>query len=155
PVTTVEQVTGAPEMLEHHVVTLHPKIHGGILADRGKPSHLADLEAHGIEAFDLVVSNLYPFRERPDIETIDIGGPAMVRAAAKNLAWVGIVTSPAQYATVVEELQANGGQLSAGTRRALAVEAFAHTAAYDAAVVTWLQGDDTLPRHIDLALERT
>ncbi|MSY44669.1 MAG: bifunctional phosphoribosylaminoimidazolecarboxamide formyltransferase/IMP cyclohydrolase, partial [Actinobacteria bacterium] len=81
PVVEVSEVTGVPEMLDHRVVTLHPKIHGGILADRGKESHLADLENHGIGAFDLVVSNLYPFGERPDIETIDIGGPAMVRAA--------------------------------------------------------------------------
>ena len=92
--TPVADVTGVPEMLDHRVVTLHPKIHGGILADRGKESHRADLETHGIAPFDLVVSNLYPFLERPDIETIDIGGPAMVRAAAKNHAWVGIVTEP-------------------------------------------------------------
>src|SRR5690606_33686505 len=96
-VTLVADVTGMPEMLDHRVVTLHPKIHGGLLADRGKESHRADLEAHGIAPFDLVVSNLYPFEERPDVETIDIGGPAMTRAAAKNHAWVGIVTSPDQY----------------------------------------------------------
>ena len=77
PVTTVEDVTGVPEMLDHRVKTLHPKIHGGLLADRGKESHRADLETHGIRPFDLVVSNLYPFLDRPDIETIDIGGPAM------------------------------------------------------------------------------
>ena len=91
-VTTVEEVTGSPEMLDHRVVTLHPKIHGGILADLGKESHRADLETHGITPFDLVVSNLYPFGSDPGIELIDIGGPAMVRAAAKNHAWVAIVT---------------------------------------------------------------
>ena len=90
----VADVTGSPEMLGGRVKTLHPKIHGGILADRDEPSHLADLEAHGIEAIDLVVSNLYPFSSDPSIELIDIGGPAMVRAAAKNHAHVGIVTSP-------------------------------------------------------------
>jgi phosphoribosylaminoimidazolecarboxamide formyltransferase/IMP cyclohydrolase len=157
-VTTVEDVTGSPEMLDHRVVTLHPKIHGGILADRGQESHRNDLEAHGIKPFDLVVSNLYPFSSDPGIELIDIGGPAMVRAAAKNHAWVGIVTSPAQYPIVLDELRADGG-LSETTRRNLALEAFASTAAYDAAIVEWLStetGDDpVLPQHLDLALEKT
>ncbi len=155
PVTTVEDVTGAPEMLGGRVKTLHPRIHGGILADRGQPEQLADLETHGIAPFDLVVSNLYPFVERPDIETIDIGGPAMVRAAAKNHAWVGVVTDPAQYPGVLEELRAHGGELGDATRRRLALEAFAHTAAYDAAIVGWLEGDEVLPRHLVLPLERT
>lgn len=155
PVTLLADMTGVPEMLEHRVVTLHPKVHGGILADRGKASHRADLETHGIEPFDLVVSNLYPFTERPDIETIDIGGPAMTRAAAKNHAWVGIVTSPDQYAAVLDELQANDGVLSDDTRRGLALEAFARTAAYDAAIVRWLQDDALLPRHVVLPLVRT
>ncbi len=154
PVTTVEEVTGSPEMLDHRVVTLHPKIHGGILADRGKESHRADLEQHGIQAFDLVVSNLYPFGSDPGIELIDIGGPAMVRAAAKNHAWVGIVTSPSQYGTVLDELR-SAGALSEETRRNLALEAFASTAAYDAAIVEWMSAGDELPRHLDLALERT
>src|SRR4051794_2501147 len=155
PVTTVEEVTGSPEMLDHRVVTLHPKVHGGLLADRSKESHRADLAANGIEPFDLVVSNLYPFRSKPDIETIDIGGPAMVRAAAKNHAWVSILTSPSQYDGFIEELRANDGTIGEETRRALAIEAFAHTSAYDAAIVTWLQGDEVLPRHLRLALERT
>ena len=93
----VAEVTGSPEMLGGRVKTLHPKIHGGILADRDEPSHLADLEAQGIEPIDLVVSNLYPFSSDPSIELIDIGGPSMVRGAAKNHAHVGIVTSPADY----------------------------------------------------------
>jgi len=155
PVTEVAEVTGAPEMLEGRVKTLHPRVHGGILADLGKAEHRADLEAQGIAPFDLVVSNLYPFLERPDIETIDIGGPAMTRAAAKNHAWVGIVTSPEQYEGVLDELRANDGALSDETRRRLALEAFAHTATYDAAIVRWFEGDDVLPSHIVLPLERT
>jgi phosphoribosylaminoimidazolecarboxamide formyltransferase/IMP cyclohydrolase len=155
PVTLLSDMTGVPEMLEHRVVTLHPKVHGGILADRAKASHRSDLEEHGIEPFDLVVSNLYPFEQQPDIETIDIGGPAMTRAAAKNHAWVGIVTSPDQYAPVLAELRSGGGVLSEGTRRALALEAFARTAEYDAAIVRWLEGDELLPRHLVVPLERT
>src|SRR5262249_29943362 len=130
PVTTVEDVTGAPEMLDGRGKTLHPRIHGGLLADLGKEGHRADLEAQGSTPIELVVSNLYPFLERPDIETIDIGGPAMVRAAAKNHAWVGVVTGPDQYDGVLEELRARDGVLSDATRRRLALEAFAHTAAY-------------------------
>ena len=155
PVTRVEDVTGAPEILGGRVKTLHPKIHGGLLADRSQQSHLDDLEEFGIAPFDLVVSNLYPFLERPGIETIDIGGPAMVRAAAKNHEWVAVVTSPAQYEPLLAELREQGGTLSARTRRTLAIEAFAHTAAYDAAITQWLQDDDLLPRHLILALERT
>jgi len=155
PVTRVEDVTGSPEMLDGRVKTLHPKIHGGLLADRGKESHRADLDAHGIRGFDLVVSNLYPFFERPDIETIDIGGPAMTRAAAKNHAWVTIVTSPDQYQPLLDELRANGGTVSDATRRSFALEAFARTAAYDAAIVQWLQQGEDLPEHIVLALDRT
>jgi len=155
PVTTVEDVTGAPEMLEGRVKTLHPRIHGGLLADLGKESHRSDLEALGIAPIEIVVSNLYPFVDRPDIETIDIGGPAMVRAAAKNHAWVGVVTRPDQYDAVLDELRTREGALSDETRRRLALEAFAHTAAHDAAIVRWLQADETLPRHLVLALERT
>ena len=163
-VTTVEEVTGSPEMLDHRVVTLHPKIHGGILADLGKESHRADLEAHGITPFDLVVTNLYPFASDPGIELIDIGGPTMVRAAAKNHKWVGIITSTSQYGPVLDELTASLAEhgkssLAEQTRRALALEAFASTAAYDAAIVEWLSvesGDDpVLPQHLDLALEKT
>jgi phosphoribosylaminoimidazolecarboxamide formyltransferase/IMP cyclohydrolase len=142
-------------MLDHRVVTLHPKIHGGLLADRGKGSHQADLATHGIEPFDLVVSNLYPFLDKPDIETIDIGGPAMTRAAAKNHEWVTIVTTPDQYGPLVDELRANDGQVSAETRRQFAREAFARTAAYDAAIVQWFERDVQLPAHLVLALDRT
>ncbi len=140
----VATVTGSPEMLGGRVKTLHPKIHGGILADRSKPEHVADLEANGIEAVDLVVSNLYPFSSDPSVELIDIGGPAMVRAAAKNHEHVGVVTSPADYPAVLEELQTKGS-LTAATRRRLARAAFAHTAAYDAAIVAWLDAGGPSP----------
>ncbi len=140
----VAQVTGSPEMLGGRVKTLHPKIHGGILADRSKPEHLDDLAANGIDAIDLVVSNLYPFSSDPSVELIDVGGPTMVRAAAKNHEHVGIVTSPADYPAVLEELRASGS-LSAATRRRLARAAFAHTAAYDAAIVAWLDAGGPAP----------
>jgi len=142
--TEVADVTGSPEMLGGRVKTLHPKIHGGILADRAKPEHVADLEANGIDAIDLVVVNLYPFSSDPSIELIDVGGPTMVRAAAKNHEHVGVVTSPADYAVVLEELH-RSGTLSAATRRRLARAAFAHTAAYDAAIVAWLDAGGPRP----------
>lgn len=140
----VAEVTGSPEMLGGRVKTLHPKIHGGILADRSNDAHVADLAANGIEAIDLVVVNLYPFTSDPSIELIDVGGPTMVRAAAKNHAHVGVVTSPADYPVVLEELRVSGS-LSAATRRRLARAAFAHTAGYDAAIVAWLDGDGPQP----------
>jgi phosphoribosylaminoimidazolecarboxamide formyltransferase/IMP cyclohydrolase len=154
-VTRVEDVTGSPEMLDGRVKTLHPTIHGGLLADLGNDAHRRDLDLHGIRPFELVVSNLYPFFERPEIETIDIGGPAMTRAAAKNHEWVTIVTDPSQYGPLLEELHANDGTVGPELRRAFALEAFARTAAYDAAIVQWLQHDERLPRHIVLALDRT
>jgi len=165
PVTPVEDVTGSPEMLGGRVKTLHPKIHGGILADRRKPEHVDQLTEHGIEPFDLVVVNLYPFRETVAagagfddvIEKIDIGGPAMVRAAAKNFESVGVVVDPARYGTILEELRGSGG-LSRETRRSLAAAAFAHTAAYDAAVASWFAGQDgaaeALPSFLGLAYEK-
>jgi phosphoribosylaminoimidazolecarboxamide formyltransferase/IMP cyclohydrolase len=149
----VSDVTGAPEILGGRVKTLHPAIHGGILADRSVPAHLADLEAQGIEPIDLVVCNLYPFRSDPSVELIDIGGPTMVRAAAKNFAHVGVVVSPADYGSVLDELRRDGS-LSAQTRRRLARAAFAHTAGYDAAIVRWLDDDELLPPTIHLTLER-
>ena len=143
-VITVESVTGSPEMLGDRVKTLHPKIHGGLLADRDDPSHIGDLEKYDITPIDLVVSNLYPFSSDPSIQLIDIGGPAMVRAAAKNHAHLGVVTDPADYAAVLDELRVNG-TLSAETKKRLARAAFSHTAAYDAAIVEWLDDDDLLP----------
>src|SRR5450759_647494 len=154
-VTTVESVTEAPEMLDGRVKTLNPKVHGGLLADLGNEQHVADLERQSIEPFQLVVSNLYPFPTNPSVEMIDIGGPAMVRAAAKNHAWVGVVSSPVQYDDVLAELRAEAGTLTGETRRRLAREAFARTAAYDAAIVAWFEADEYLPEHLVLALERT
>src|ERR1019366_9028538 len=133
----VADVTGFPEMLDGRVKTLHPRIHGGILANRSEPAHLAALRAHDIDAIDLVVCNLYPFSSDPSVELIDVGGPTMVRAAAKNHHHVGVVTSPRQYAVVLEELR-ESGQLSDATRHELARAAFAHTADYDAAIVAWM-----------------
>ncbi|HEX8770814.1 MAG TPA: bifunctional phosphoribosylaminoimidazolecarboxamide formyltransferase/IMP cyclohydrolase, partial [Acidimicrobiales bacterium] len=153
PLTEVEAVTASPEMLGGRVKTLHPAIHGGILADRDRPDHLADLEAHDIVPVDLVVCNLYPFMTRPSIETIDFGGPTMVRAAAKNFAHVGVVVKPSEYAPVLEELRRTG-TLAAATRRRLAREAFAHTAAYEAAIVSWFDDDELLPPTLHLSLER-
>jgi phosphoribosylaminoimidazolecarboxamide formyltransferase / IMP cyclohydrolase len=154
--TPVEEVTGSPEMLGGRVKTLHPAIHGGILADRDRPEHVADLLAQNIAAIGLVVCNLYPFRSEPSVEMIDIGGPTMVRAAAKNHAHVGVVVDPAEYPAVLEEL-AREGLLGPETRRRLARAAFAHTAAYDAAIVSWFDQDagaGPLPTTIDLRLER-
>lgn len=161
PVRSVEDVTGSAEMLGGRVKTLHPRIHAGILADLDSAEHRSDLASHGIEPFQLVVSNLYPFRrtaQAPDasrrdiVEQIDIGGPAMVRAAAKNHAWVGIVTSPAQYDETAAAVESGG--LPESLRLTLAKEAFFHTAAYDAAIVNWLEEGGELPHRSVLALER-
>ncbi|HTO00903.1 MAG TPA: bifunctional phosphoribosylaminoimidazolecarboxamide formyltransferase/IMP cyclohydrolase [Microthrixaceae bacterium] len=136
PVIPTADVTGFPEMLGHRVVTLHPAIHGGILADRTDASHVADMEKYDITAIDLVATNLYPFSSDPSIELIDIGGPAMVRAAAKNHSQVTVLVNPEDYPVVLDELR-SAGEVSEGTRRRLARDAFAHTAAYDAAIVSW------------------
>jgi phosphoribosylaminoimidazolecarboxamide formyltransferase/IMP cyclohydrolase len=155
PVLEVAEVTGFPEMPGGLVKTLHPGVHAGILADTGDATHRAYLDAQGVVPIDLVVCNLYPFRSDPSIDLIDIGGPAMVRAAAKNHARVGVVVDPADYDTVLVELTQDG-VLSAPTRRRLARTAFAHTAAYDAAIVGWLDegADEALPASLHLALER-
>lgn len=161
PVIPTEQVTGFPEMLGHRVVTLHPAIHGGILADRDDPSHVEDMSTYGFTPIDLVVVNLYPFSSDPSVELIDIGGPAMVRAAAKNHAQVTVLVDPADYDVVLSELRATG-EVSAATRRRLARDAFAHTAAYDAAIVSWfdeggagdLPGSGELPRTLHLSATR-
>ena len=136
-VTGVAEVTGAPEMLDGRVKTLHPVVHGGILADRSKPEHLADLAAAGGAPIDLVVCNLYPFASAPSVEMIDIGGPAMLRAAAKNHAHVGVVVDPGDYGAVLEELESTGAT-SDELRRRLARKAFAHCSDYDSTVVAWL-----------------
>jgi phosphoribosylaminoimidazolecarboxamide formyltransferase / IMP cyclohydrolase len=144
PVTRVEELTGFPECLDGRVKTLHPKVHAGILADLRLETHRAQLEELGVEPFDLVVSNLYPFADTvlsgatPDecVEQIDIGGPSMVRAAAKNHPSVAIVTSPARYADVLAA--ASGGGFTLAERQRLAAEAFVHTATYDVAVASWM-----------------
>ncbi|RZU33125.1 bifunctional phosphoribosylaminoimidazolecarboxamide formyltransferase/IMP cyclohydrolase [Blastococcus saxobsidens] len=144
PVTPVEQVTGFPECLDGRVKTLHPAVHAGILADRRRPEHVAQLEELGVAAFDLVVVNLYPFTETvasgasPDecVEQIDIGGPAMVRAAAKNHPSVAVVVDPARYDDVLAAVSAGGFTLT--ERQELAAAAFRHTASYDIAVASWM-----------------
>jgi phosphoribosylaminoimidazolecarboxamide formyltransferase/IMP cyclohydrolase len=144
PVTPVSEVTGFPEVLDGRVKTLHPRIHAGLLADTRNPEHLATLAELGVEAFELVVVNLYPFRETVAsgaaedaiIEQIDIGGPSMVRASAKNHASVAVVVSPLAYPSVLEAVAKGGFTLP--ERQALAAEAFRHTASYDVAVASWL-----------------
>ena len=145
----VQEWTGFPEMLGHRVVTLHPKVHGGILALRDDPSHQEDMKKYGIEPIDLVCVGLYPFENvvaRPDctlaeaVEMIDIGGPTMVRAAAKNHRFVGIVTDKSQYSLVLDEMRANSGKLSDDLRARLARQAFAYTAHYDSAISSHLAG---------------
>ena len=157
-VTDVADLTGVPAILDHRVVTLHPKVHGGLLADPTNPEHQADMAEYGIGAISLVVVNLYPFTSQPGIELIDIGGPAMVRASAKNHAHVTILVDPADYDGVLAELRETG-EVGSATRRRLARDAFAHTAAYDAAIVSWFDrtepDPEPLPRTIHVALERT
>jgi phosphoribosylaminoimidazolecarboxamide formyltransferase/IMP cyclohydrolase len=163
-VLDVSDVTGFPEMLDGRVKTLHPRVHGGILAVRDNPEHAVTLKQHNIEPIDLVVCNLYPFAATVAragsthddvIENIDIGGPTLVRAAAKNYRDVGIVTGPAQYAAVLDELKANAAVLSDATKERLAAEAFAHVAAYDAAISAYFakRGGEGFPRHLDLHWE--
>ena len=150
PVTPVAEVTAASEMLGGRVKTLHPSIHAGILADLDDPQHRSDLAARGIESFQLVVVNLYPFEEDQSIEQIDIGGPTMIRAAAKNHRWVGVVVSPDRYDEVAAAVEAGG--LPADVRRTLADEAFARTAAYEAAIASWFAGGRT-PSSVSNALD--
>jgi len=151
PVTEIGSYTGFPELLDGRVKTLHPKVHAGILARRDLPAHRAALERHAIPPIDLVVVNLYPFREtvarssctlEDAVENIDIGGPAMIRSAAKNWPHVGIVVDPADYAAVLAEMETHGGALSDATRYRLMQKAFAHTAAYDDAIVNWITARD-------------
>ena len=167
PILNVSDITHFPEMLDGRVKTLHPAVHGGLLADRTKPEHMETIAAHGITPIDLVVVNLYPFaatiakpgvtREEA-VENIDIGGPSMIRSAAKNHAAVAVVVSPGDYPAVLAELQQNDGSLSPQTLARLAVQAYAHTAAYDAMITNYLAGqaapeedaDDARPVFPDL-----
>jgi phosphoribosylaminoimidazolecarboxamide formyltransferase / IMP cyclohydrolase len=152
----IADVTGVPAILDHRVVTLHPKVHGGLLADPTSPAHQADMAEYGIAAIDLVVVNLYPFESDPSIELIDIGGPAMVRAAAKNHAHVAVVVSPSDYGPVLDEIRA-AGSVSPATRRRLARDAFAAIAAYDAQIANWFDDDPTgevLPAGLHLSMRK-
>src|SRR5215471_4299339 len=144
-VTDVSEVTGFPEMMDGRVKTLHPKVHGGLLAIRDNREHAASMRAHGIAPIDLLVVNLYPFEATTAkgadfdtcIENIDIGGPAMIRAAAKNHADVAVVVDASDYAVVLAELAQHGGATTLALRQKLAAKAYARTAAYDAAISNW------------------
>jgi phosphoribosylaminoimidazolecarboxamide formyltransferase/IMP cyclohydrolase len=161
-VTTVEQVTQAPEMLGGRVKTLHPSIHGGILARRDLPEDVASIAEQEIEPIDLVCVGLYPFAsvagrrgvsEADVVEMIDVGGPSMLRAAAKNFAHVAVVSSPAQYDAVLQELREHG-EVTLETRRELARDAFATTAAYEAAIATWFADTEPFPDQLTLAFRK-
>ncbi|QII07490.1 bifunctional phosphoribosylaminoimidazolecarboxamide formyltransferase/IMP cyclohydrolase [Rhodococcoides fascians A25f] len=165
PVTKVEDLTGFPETLEGRVKTLHPRVHAGVLADTRKPEHLSQLEELGIEAFELVVVNLYPFTETvasgatPDecVEQIDIGGPSMVRAAAKNHPSVAVVVDPNRYEDVLTAVA--GGGFTLAERTSLAAQAFQHTAAYDVAVASWMsnvlvESESSFPEWIGVTWDR-
>jgi len=163
PVISIDEVTGFPEMMDGRVKTLHPKVHGGLLARRDNPEHVAAMKQHGITAIDLVAVNLYPFREtvaKPDtsfehaIENIDIGGPSMLRSAAKNHESVVVIVDPADYPGVVAALKAGG--VPADERRRLATKVYAHTSAYDAAITNYLstRGQEPFPPSVALVLER-
>ena len=149
PVTPIEEYTGFPEMMDGRVKTLHPKVHGGLLARRDDPKHMAEAAEHGIKMIDLVCVNLYEFEKtvaQPDvtfadaIEHIDIGGPSMLRSAAKNAASVTVVSDPADYALVLSEMRANNGATTLATRRRLQLKVYETTACYDAAISDWLAG---------------
>jgi phosphoribosylaminoimidazolecarboxamide formyltransferase / IMP cyclohydrolase len=166
PVRDVSDVTGFPEMMDGRVKTLHPLVHGGLLGRRDVPEHVAAMKEHGIEPIDLVVVNLYPFRETAAkvgvsadevVENIDIGGPSMLRSAAKNFASVMVVVDPADYSRVLDALRTPGEKDSAlAMRRDLAEKAYAHTAAYDAAIAGWFaaQRGDQFPRDMSIALQK-
>ena len=152
-IVDVSDYTGFPEMMDGRVKTLHPKIHGGLLAERDNPEHNAQTESHGIGAIDMVICNLYPFEAtiaKPDvtlpeaIENIDIGGPTMIRAAAKNYRHVAAVTDPSQYPQIIADMDANAGCLSEERRFELAKAAFAHTAHYDTAIANYLTNVDSV-----------
>jgi phosphoribosylaminoimidazolecarboxamide formyltransferase/IMP cyclohydrolase len=161
PVIEVGDHTGFPEILDGRVKTLHPKVHGGILGKRSDPAHLATMEEHDIDPIDLIVVNLYPFEATVAagadydtcVENIDIGGPAMIRSAAKNHDGVTIVTDAEDYDAVIKDMKVNGGATSPALRRRLAGTAYARTAAYDAAIGRWFaeQNDDAFPRRFSLS----
>ena len=148
PVMRVSDYTGSPEILDGRVKTLHPKIHGGILAQRGNSSHDLDLKVNRIELIDIVAVNLYPFKEtvaKPDvtfeeaIENIDIGGPSMVRSAAKNFKDVAVLTNPGQYGIYLDSIKGNISIKPETLRKQFMIEAFRHTAEYDTAITRWME----------------
>ena len=162
PVREVSDLTGFPEMMDGRVKTLHPRVHGGLLAVRDNEVHLAEMDAHDVEPFDLLVSNLYPFAEtvagggtrEEVIENIDIGGPAMIRSAAKNHAFVTLITDPADYPALLGELAGNDGATTLAFRKAMAAKAYAATAAYDAAIAGWFasaDGGEPFPPRVTMA----
>jgi phosphoribosylaminoimidazolecarboxamide formyltransferase/IMP cyclohydrolase len=146
-VKEIDEFTGSPEMLSGRVKTLHPRVHGGILAVRGNESHAADVAAHSIQLIDLVVVNLYPFQStvasgaewEKCVENIDIGGPSMIRSSAKNHAYVSVLTSTSQYASFQKEMDANNGAVSLAMRKSLARDAFTLTAEYDTAISQYMK----------------
>src|SRR5215813_5245168 len=150
PVLDVSELTGFPEMMDGRVKTLHPKIHGGLLAIRDNKDHAAAMRSHGIHPIDLLVVNLYPFEAtvakgadfETCIENIDIGGPALIRGAAKNHEFVTVVTDPADYDVVLTDMTANAGATSLDLRRRLARKAYALTASYEAAIASWFAKDE-------------
>jgi len=165
----ISDVTGFPEMLEGRVKTLHPAVHGGILADRSKPEHMKTIKEHGIEPIDLVCVNLYPFAQtvaKPDVtleeavENIDIGGPSMIRSAAKNFAAVAVVVDPADYGPILEEMRASGGTISAATRARLSAKAYRQTSDYDWMITSYLSSrfaeepKSAFPTDVQLRLEK-
>lgn len=147
-VTPIEEVTGFPEMMDGRVKTLHPKVHGGLLARRDDPNHMAQAAELGIEMIDMVVVNLYEFEKTVAsgadfadcIEHIDIGGPSMLRSSAKNFASVTVVTEPEKYDAILDEMRAHGGATTYETRQKLALKVFQTTGAYDTAISTWMEG---------------
>jgi phosphoribosylaminoimidazolecarboxamide formyltransferase / IMP cyclohydrolase len=164
-VLDVSEITGFPEIMDGRVKTLHPAIHGGLLAVRDDPAHTAVQHAHGIADIDLLVVNLYPFEdtvargasEDDTIENIDVGGPAMIRAASKNHGGVAVLVDPEDYTGLMDELAANAGSTTFATRKRLAAKAFARTASYDAAIASWFQAQsgDVLPDRLVMAGKRT
>ena len=161
PVRLIDDLTGFPEMMDGRVKTLHPKVHGALLAVRDNAEHMASVEEHNIELIDLVVVNLYPFEATVNsgaehnqiVENIDIGGPSMVRSAAKNYASVGVVTDPADYTTVITELKTNGA-LSDDTRYNFMQKAFEHTARYDAMIATYMNKGKALTKELSFGYEK-
>jgi len=165
PVRPIDDLTGFPEMMDGRVKTLHPRVHGGLLARRDVPEHMAAAAEHGIGMIDMVVVNLYAFEatvakegvtEADAIENIDIGGPSMLRSAAKNFESVTVVTEPGSYYGILEEMAANGGATTRETRRALATQVFAKTSAYDSAIWMYLSGykETTFPEEVRFRLEK-